>query len=89
MFKVGDLVRIKSCDEVREVNKRLGASCPMPSIMEMYCNKMGKITRVNRSNSGDNEHCWIEINISDDFAWRDCEITPIKFDNFFPLRMWV
>lgn len=88
MFKVGDLVRIKSCDEVREINKRLDAPCPAPSTMEMYCNKIGKITRVNQSDSSGKRY-WISIDISDDFAWRDCEIVPMKFDNFFPLRMWV
>lgn len=88
MFKVGDIVRIKSFDEIREINEKLGLSYPALSTIERYCNKMGKVTKVNQSGNG-YKWCWICIDISDDFAWRDCETVPMKFDNFFPLRMWV
>ena len=86
MFKVGDIVRIKSCDEVIEVNKRMSTCCPAPSTMKMHCGKTGKVTKVTRL--GGSKY-WIKINISHDFYWRDYEIAPMKFDNFFPLRMWV
>lgn len=46
MFKVGDLVRIKSCNEIVKINQKMGLAYPNLSIMEKYCNKIGKVTRV-------------------------------------------
>lgn len=64
MFKVGDLVRIKSRREIIDMNGEKGLPCPVGPILDEYCGKTGKVIKIMENGSNPS---WVMLNISKDF----------------------
>lgn len=86
MFKVGDRVVVKSYDECLKIASKLKMG-HVPDSYKCYCGKFGIIKFIEESKPTRRQ--MIQLDITDDFLWWDCELVHFQENGFIPLSSFI